>query len=272
MMELGQATVVCSFIAMVASNVLSTKKVFGGKDNKVISDAHPTYVTPDGLTFAVWGMIYLMLTVTTVAQALVSPESTAEELLTAKCAFTGLDTRSRLALAFLLNAVWLPVFSNEKFWAALLIMIGYLLVLLSTWRDVVNSTTVLDYVLVGMGVSMNSSWIVVATAVNTFLTLGEGGWKDKHGVSGSPVAGCIIAWLVAVLALLVLILAADPAWAFVAAWALRGIYRMQTIENVDRFPTVALNKNVALAAQITSFTVLFAAVFQLAVSVACGLK
>eukprot|EP00971_Amphidinium_carterae_P226840 4498892-Amphidinium_carterae.1 len=58
-----------------------------------------------------------------------------------------------------------------------------------------------------------------------------------------------LVWCVAVIACVILLLQADPAWGFVAAWALRGIYRMQTIENIDRFPTVALNKQIALSAQ-----------------------
>ena len=41
-------------------NVLASKKFFGGKDNKELSDENPTYLTPDGKTFAVWGMIYLL--------------------------------------------------------------------------------------------------------------------------------------------------------------------------------------------------------------------
>jgi len=257
---------------MVTSNILSTKKFFGGKDNKVISDSHPTYVTPDGLTFAVWAVIYTFLLVTTIAQAAVSEGSSADMLLTSRSPVLGLDTREMLSIAFLLNALWLPVFSNEKYWAAFAIMVLYLLTLLGTWINTVQAGTVLDYVLVGVGVSLNASWIVVATAVNGFLCSGEAGWKDQYGVAGTPIVGCITVWLVALIACIVLLLQADPAWGFVAAWALRGIYRMQTIENVDRFPTAALNKQVALSAQVSSMVVLFAVGVQLFASFSCGLK
>jgi len=254
-----------SFAVMVTSNVLSTKKFFGGKDNKVISDSHPTYVTPDGLTFAVWAVIYTFLLVTTIAQAAVSEGSSADALLSTRGCL-GLDTRELLSIAFLLNVLWLPVFSNEKYWAAFAIMVLYLLALLCTWINTVQAGTVLDYILVGVGVSLNTSWIVVATAVNGFLVFGEAGWKDQFGVAGTPIFASIIVWCVAVIACVILLLQADPAWGFVAAWALRGIYRMQTIENIDRFPTVALNKQIALSAQVSSAIVLFAVGVQLVAS------
>jgi hypothetical protein len=32
----------------------------GGKTNKQISDENPTYLSPDGQTFAIWGIIYTL--------------------------------------------------------------------------------------------------------------------------------------------------------------------------------------------------------------------
>lgn len=57
---LGEQIVLASaFLLMVISNVLSTaSSLYNDTTNKIISDNNPTYITPDGVTFSVWGLIY----------------------------------------------------------------------------------------------------------------------------------------------------------------------------------------------------------------------
>ena len=55
---------VFSFIYMIVFNVLSNAICGVGekpicKNNSQQSDQNPTYLTPDGLTFSIWGIIYL---------------------------------------------------------------------------------------------------------------------------------------------------------------------------------------------------------------------
>ena len=56
------------------------------------------------------------------------------------------------------------------------------------------------YLFYAAGISLNSSWVVVATCVSTFLNLGRVGWKDQNGVAGSVIAASVVivlvAWLV----------------------------------------------------------------------------
>ncbi len=55
---------------MIASNALSTAStVFNGTDNARISRENPTYLSPDGATFSIWGFIYLFETFTINATA-----------------------------------------------------------------------------------------------------------------------------------------------------------------------------------------------------------
>ena len=46
------------------------------------------------------------------------------------------------------------------------------------------------------GITLNCSWVVVATCVSTFLNLGRVGWKDQNGVAGSVVAASVVIVLV----------------------------------------------------------------------------
>lgn len=245
-MEVDSWSVCFCFAIMVLSNYLAQRKVFGGKDNKELSDTHPTYLSPDGLTFAIWGFIYLFELILIIAQVIEwSPDSkvSVEEVFSKKCTLTGLDVRQRLALAFLSNAAWLPFFNNEYFFVALGVMAVYLGLLVSINLDINASTSgfPLARFIFGTGISMNASWILVAFFLSILFCGGEVGWKDVHGVAGGVTTAIGGIMVVVGIACVRAVSECEMAWAFVAAWALRGIYRMQTIANAERFPPSAMN-------------------------------
>lgn len=254
-----------SFALMAASNYLAMNKVFGGKDNKELSDSHPTYVSPDGPTFAIWGFIYLLEAVLVVTQ--LSGSDRVDEIFAAQCTWTGLSVRGRLVLAFLANAVWLPVFNNERFWTALGIMAAYLVVLASVYSDLNVTITngISEAITLTAGIAMNTSWIVVAFMVSVFFCGGTAGWQDQYGVAGSTSAAIGVVLLVTVLGCERVFRAGDLHWAFVASWALRGIYRMQTIPDKVRFPIRAMNAQLGATARLGSAVIAAAIVVQVGV-------
>lgn len=247
--------VVAAFAFMVACNVMATKKVFGGKDNKEVSDENPTYLTPDGKTFAVWGIIYLLETMLVFAQW--STTESTEAVMAQTCPLTGLNVRERLILAFIANGIWLPIFLNELFWTSLGIMAAYFAFLVSIYTDVNMASTegVFQHICLASGIAMNASWIVVALSVNTFVALGKLGWKDQHGVAGSTDLAAIMIAVVAAVACWRSVAICDLAWAFVAAWALKGISRMQSQPDAVRFPLDAMDKFLARVSEQCSWAV-----------------
>merc|ERR1712032_31402 len=58
---LWSLAVVIGFIAQIIMNVLAGENFgsFGGQSNKEVAEETPTFITPDGLTFSVWSVIYL---------------------------------------------------------------------------------------------------------------------------------------------------------------------------------------------------------------------
>merc|ERR1712166_889163 len=61
--------VIAAFAFMVLSNFLSTAtKVMNNTDNAQISRENPTTLSPDGATFAIWGLIYLFEAILVVYQ------------------------------------------------------------------------------------------------------------------------------------------------------------------------------------------------------------
>lgn len=58
-------------LVTIAFNAAATLKLIGGQDTKYISDVLvPTIITPNGQTFAIWGVIYVGLLVMSVAIAM----------------------------------------------------------------------------------------------------------------------------------------------------------------------------------------------------------
>eukprot|EP00929_Paragymnodinium_shiwhaense_P068512 TRINITY_DN3446_c0_g1_i1.p1 TRINITY_DN3446_c0_g1~~TRINITY_DN3446_c0_g1_i1.p1 ORF type:complete len:309 (-),score=69.52 TRINITY_DN3446_c0_g1_i1:390-1316(-) len=253
MVSVASVAVLVAYIVMVAFNGLANTDLFGGTDQGTISNENPTYLTPDGLTFAVWGLIYLFQAVLVLYQ--LRPSEEAEAILESK--MMGVSVRWRLVLAFLLNAAWLPVFNNELFWPALVIIAAYLVALLWVYYDLnpKNTKGFLQALLLTYGISSNLAWLVVATCLNAFFCLGTAGWKDEYGVAGTPLAAIIVGVFVACFAMERVVQGADWIYAFVAGWALQGIYRMQSVVDAERFPPEAMNSTLANTALVLSVVV-----------------
>jgi hypothetical protein len=239
------AFVLFCFVFMTACNALTSMGYFG-PDNKKLSDENPTYVSPDGLTFAIWGVIYLFELCLVLVQLFPGSH---EEIFTRRCPVTNLDVRQRLVIAFLTNAFWLPIFSARQWWPSQLVISVYLAALLSLYADVnVRSVSgAYEQVFVAAPISLNLSWIVVAFFLGLTVCSRQSGWADAHGVGGSVSWALVICVFVAV-AGIASACTGDVAYPFVAGWALRGIYRMQTVEDPVRFPPAAMSGQLAACA------------------------
>src|SRR4030066_1403513 len=64
---------IIAFVLMVIINGLAgSTTTIGGKNTAQISDANPTLITPAGYVFSIWGIIYLLLGIFVIYQALPS--------------------------------------------------------------------------------------------------------------------------------------------------------------------------------------------------------
>jgi hypothetical protein len=255
-----------AFVVSIIVNGLAAAGVFG-KGIGQISDENPTFVTPDGITFSVWGLIYTLLLIFVSAQF--CPSESADALLSKQSPTTGLDVRQRLTIAFILNAVWLPVYVNEYFWVALLIIVLYLVALVSVYEDVNTIATqdFFEWLAYAAPISTNASWVTVATFANLFTSLGSAGWKDtqcdpefSNGVAGSVPAAMAVGVLVTLIAIWSVVSKRSVMWSLVAGWALLGIYRMQTIEDPESFPVKCMNSALGYTALACGIVSLIAAV------------
>lgn len=98
-------------LAMPVVSWFSQQQAFG-PTNGEISDRYPTLVVAAGYAFVIWGLIFLLDVVFGFWQ------------LSPKRGVQGGVARIRLpaALGFALTALWMPVFSQQLYWLALLII------------------------------------------------------------------------------------------------------------------------------------------------------
>lgn len=115
--KIRQFFVLFSIITLIVMNYLSNMAAFGGKTNKEISDKYHTLITPAGYAFAIWGIIFLGLLAFGIYQGLASQRA---------------NPRFRaigwwVVLNALGNAIWSPLFNNEKIGIALIVILSMLL-------------------------------------------------------------------------------------------------------------------------------------------------
>jgi len=59
-------------LTVVVNGLAGSTTILGGKLTAEISDANPTLITPAGYVFSIWGVIYILLGIFVIFQALPS--------------------------------------------------------------------------------------------------------------------------------------------------------------------------------------------------------
>jgi len=215
--KLEAGAVVVIFILMSVANYLVTNASTGliAFTNAEVADTHPVYILPAGYAFSVWGLIYLLEALFVVYQAVPSP-------------YGGLDDEAvasvrGLAMAlFVANGVWLFLFGWQLFWVALLVIVGYDVLLFKVLAalDVDYLSRAISWktkLFVAAGFSANASWVTVASFLQTQVNLLQEGWLPSADFTIGELA------LAVGIASYVVYQKADLVYTLVAAWALAGV-------------------------------------------------
>ena len=209
-----QAVLLLATASTLAMNYLSNALPLFGNSNKQISDSLPNAFTPAGLTFAVWGVIFLGLTVFAVYQA--SPAQRGPRY-------------DRPAWPFLLgnvlNSAWLFAFQSLNFGLSVLVMLGLLASLVWLYLTLVNMRLQgAERLALGVPASLYLAWITVAAAANITA------WLVSRGVTGglagvpAPLWSAGLLLLAAGVGAVMLATRRDLAFGLVLAWAFYGVY------------------------------------------------
>lgn len=207
------------FILTIAVNSLAgSTTIIGGKNTAQISDANPTLITPAGYTFAIWGIIYVLLGVFTIYQALPSQQ--------------GKEYQKKIGWLFvvtsLTNIIWIFLWQLEY----LSVSVAFIFLLLFS--------LILIYLRLGIGktkvplaeklathlpFSVYLGWITVAAIANVAVALVSYNW-DGFGISSETWATVVLAMALTI-TLLMLVTRRDLAYSLVVIWALVGINTKQ---------------------------------------------
>ncbi|MFP4691919.1 MAG: tryptophan-rich sensory protein [Bacteroidales bacterium] len=151
------------FVFMVVMNYLANALPLGGKTTGELSAAYPNLFVPAGVTFSIWGVIYLMLLGFCLLQFREQNRTLVEAIGWA------------FALSCLLNGLWIVSWHYRYLPASLLIMLALLMVLIY-----------INYQLRGQSMGLTRAafgvylgWISIATIANVTALLVNynwGGW------------------------------------------------------------------------------------------------
>jgi hypothetical protein len=207
---------VLCYVTMVTVNALANILPLNGQNTGQVSDKYPTLFAPAGLTFSIWGVIYLLMFIFVIFQI--------QRIISNKTA--GRLSNSVIfvfALSCIFNAVWIFAWHYEN----LLLSVVFMILLLSSLLfmyvriDQFDRSSFSEHIAVRWPVSIYLGWISVATIANVSALLVSKGWNTP-AVSESMWTVIMII-VGALLAVLMLFLRKNYAFALVVVWAYFGI-------------------------------------------------
>jgi hypothetical protein len=226
---------VVAYVFMVAMNAAATTLPLNNQTTNEISDRYDTLFAPIGFTFAIWGVIYLLLGVYSVYQ-LVRDHPWIPRI------------TPWFIASSLLNGLWIIAWHYEVLWGALVIIIGLLITLARintvTTRGRAGVATTLA---LRLPFSVYFGWVSVATVANASALLVQWGWRGGE-LLNEQAWTVLIVIVATVIGVLVTLVNSSAAFGLVFVWALWGIYsRHISAEGWDRqYGDVILTLQIAL--------------------------
>lgn len=210
-----------AFAAVLVINYLANALPLNGKNTGELSDQYPNLFTPAGLTFSIWGIIYLWLAVSIGFQiaALFRPTLAAR-------VGPMVDKMGWLfVLTCVFNVSWMFAWHWEQLTLSVVIMLGFLATLLrlnETTGVGKSKTSKLEKGISHWPLGIYQGWITVATIANVTALLVGNGWRGG-GLSEAFWAILMIITGAAV-AVFILFRQNNLGHGLAVAWALLGIY------------------------------------------------
>ena len=218
-------------IAFAVAN-LSQLKIFGGVTNADISNKYETVFTPAGITFAIWGIIYLSLfgfTIYHLIKAFKDDEQSEanQQLL-------------KIGNLFIINNVattfWVFAFAYEYLLLSMILIIIQLITLLmiSIKLNIFDiHKTFYNKLFTQFPLSIYFSWLCVATIANISVYLISTGFKGVNNFGETEFTFVVIAVAI-LISLFITGAKKNPFYALVTIWALYGIQlKRKQIDGVE---------------------------------------
>ena len=213
-----KALVVLTYLAMVTMNVLANALPLNGRRTGEVSDSYPSLFTPAGLTFSIWGVIYLLLGAHVLYQLGLfrdSPDTAEQSALLNRVG-------ALFAISSLANTAWVFAwhYDNIPLSVVLIVVILVCLALITTALRRVHLTGRRRW-FIGVPFSVYFGWTTVAVVANITVLLVSVKW-DGFGLSDAAWA-VIIVLIAMAIGTATMLRNRDVAYGLVLIWAYIGI-------------------------------------------------
>lgn len=215
-----QIFVLLTYILMIGVNSLANLLPINGMSTGAISDMYVNLFAPAGITFAIWGVIYLLLGAYVLYQFGLFGKGKIKEEIINKINIYFIATS-------IVNVLWILAW-HYNFILASAILIITLLVLLIKIADLVNKQefTIKERICVCAPFTIYFGWLTVATIANITVLLVSLKWD------GFGIAPEILTMLILLVGIIIGIVRMykdkNPLYGLVFVWAYFGIWIKHT--------------------------------------------
>jgi len=213
------------FAVMIVMNYLANSLPLNNRTTGDISDSLPNLFVPSGITFSVWGVIYLLLA----AYCIIQFTTPGQEII------------NKIAVAFaiscILNALWIVCWHYGYTALSLIVMTGLLISLIF-----INiSISGLNNGLIKAAFGVYLGWICIATIANVTALLVSYNWNGA-GISHEAWTVIMIA-AGTIIASLTLFKVDNPYIGIVVIWAFTGII----LKRIGDYRSIVIAASAAIA-------------------------
>jgi hypothetical protein len=210
------------FLGVVIINALAVILPINNKTTQQLSDQYPNLFVPAGLTFSIWGVIYLLLGIFTIYN-----------LISAFKKDSRTSFPDKIGILFFLSCVaniaWIFAWQYEIVPLSLLIMLLLLACLLAIYLKLgigKKGPAKKEQYLVHLPFSVYLGWITIATIANVTALLVQLNWNG-FGINNQVWTVIVILVGIAI-TLAILGRRQDIFYALVVDWAILGIFLKRT--------------------------------------------
>ena len=206
------------YLGTIVVNGLANALPINNRTTGELSDIYPNLFVPAGLTFSIWGLIYILLAIFVIYQIVIAFRKNTQDIsFISKIGFL-------FFISCLANIGWIFAWHYQIVWLSLVIMLvilGSLLAIYLRLNIGKSQASKAEKYMVHLPFSIYLGWITIATIANVTALLVNVGWNN-FGLGEQFWAVLVIAVGI-VIALAILFTRRDIFYCLVVDWALLGI-------------------------------------------------
>lgn len=221
------------FLGTIIVNALANILPINDKTTAVLSNQYPNLFVPAGLTFSIWGVIYLLLAIFVIYGFIVAINKDVQESVFIE------KINWLFVIASILNMSWIFAWHYENVPLSLFVMLLLLASLIMIYLRLnigISESKTSEKYLVHLPFSVYLGWITIATIANVTALLVDIQW-NTFGL-GEQFWTILVIIVGVVITLLILFRRKDIFYSLVVDWALIGILVKRL--SVDSVPDQAV--------------------------------